>query len=159
MNVTEKESYSLKVVICITVENQFLFLLIFLFIMKNIKNYLKSLNFFRFCLTLKFVSLYSEELRAQYFFFTYCKMDKSITHEDILKAVTKSLNSRGNYIEDYVIAQEEHKDGSIHYHLYLKLTKKIRITMNDLFMFDLQIQEKTFKGDYQAVRSKQAVLR
>ena len=127
--------------------------------MKNIKNYLKSLNFFRFCLTLKFVSLYSEELRAQYFFFTYCKMDKSITHEDILKAVTKSLNSRGNYIEDYVIAQEEHKDGSIHYHLYLKLTKKIRITMNDLFMFDLQIQEKTFKGDYQAVRSKQAVLR
>jgi len=37
--------------------------------------------------------------------------------------LTGLLKELGVVIEEYVIAQEEHKDGNIHFHAYIKLDK------------------------------------
>lgn len=54
-------------------------------------------------------------------------------------------------IMDYIIAQEEHEDGTPHLHVYLKLEKKIRRSKPDCF--DLKSEGECFHGNYQGCRS------
>lgn len=57
-------------------------------------------------------------------------------------------------IVEYVVAREEHKDGSLHLHAFIKLEKKRQFKTD---RFDIQKEEKTYHGNYQIAKSWKAV--
>lgn len=78
------------------------------------------------------------------FFLTYPQCDmKPIDVLDKLQDIVA--------IEDYVIAQEDHKDGNTHIHAYIKLFDKLCTT--DMHKFDLG----EFHGNYQVAKNAAAV--
>lgn len=54
-------------------------------------------------------------------------------------------------LSEYVICEEEHKDGELHLHAFLKLNKRVYFKEN---MFDLQ----GYHGNYQVAKSWRAVI-
>lgn len=67
------------------------------------------------------------------------------------------LKTKFNNIVDYVIAQEKHKSGDLHLHVYLKLGKKTNIR-NATFL-DLIDGPITFHGKYEGVRSPKCCIK
>ena len=59
-------------------------------------------------------------------------------------------------IQEYVICEEKHKDGSPHLHAFIKLKKKKRFNPT---MFDLKDLEENYHGEYQKAKSLRAVVR
>lgn len=62
-------------------------------------------------------------------------------------------------IEQYIVAQEKHKDGDFHIHVYLKLVKKVNIS--NCHWFDLVDEDRgvTFHGKYEGCRNVNAVMK
>lgn len=60
-------------------------------------------------------------------------------------------------IEDFVVAQEDHEDGSKHLHVWLKLAKKINLKRAD--KFDLVVEDTTYHPNIQAPRSNECVIK
>ena len=61
----------------------------------------------------------SYRLNASQIFLTYAQCDiEPVVMLEFLKRLVK--------IEEYIIAQEKHKDGGLHLHCYLKLEKKVK---------------------------------
>lgn len=89
----------------------------------------------------------SFRLQAKHLFLTYpqCSLEPT-------KAL-EILNERVDRISQYVIAREQHKDGTPHLHVYLCLDRKIHI--RDPKFFDLEGHH----GNYQSCRSAGAVLK
>lgn len=85
-------------------------------------------------------------LQACNFFLTYPQC--ALTPEEALKLLAPKLT-----IKDYVIAREEHKDGTPHLHVYLRADRKMHI--RDPNFFDLEAHH----GNYQSCRSNGAVLK
>ena len=59
-------------------------------------------------------------------------------------------------LQEYVICQEKHKDGSPHLHAFLKLKTKRRFNPQ---MFDLNDLGQNYHGEYQPAKSFKAVVR
>lgn len=59
-----------------------------------------------------------KRVQAKGWFLTYPKCD--VTPQACLEYLQESFK-----IEEYVIAQEEHKDGSLHLHAFIKTEKKL----------------------------------
>ena len=74
---------------------------------------------------------------------TYPKCD--LTKEEVLEKLRMKL--KGN-LEDYLISQELHEDGTKHIHAWVKLHKLVNI--KDPHYFDLD----SYHGNYQSVKSK-----
>lgn len=67
----------------------------------------------------------------------------------------KLLENRKLKIEEYVIAQENHKDGNLHLHAFIKVDKRIRFSAS---LFDFIYEGKTYHGNYQSAKSAKAVI-
>jgi len=92
----------------------------------------------------------SFRLNSQTLFLTYpkCGLEPSICLELIQKVVG---------LEVYLIAQEQHMDGTYHLHCYLRLEKKINCR-NERF-FDLSYENNVYHPNIQSVRSPKAVIK
>ena len=67
----------------------------------------------------------------------------------------KLQENRNLKIVEYLIAQEEHKDGNKHLHAFIKLDKRIRFNAT---LFDFICEGKTYHGNYQPAKSVKAVV-
>jgi len=91
-------------------------------------------------------------LSSRKLYLTYSQIDDGLTKQEILEQLQTKLE-----ISDYVIALEKHKDEGIHCHALLYLTKKCDI--KNAHYLDIQYNNKTFHGNYQSVKNKNAVIR
>lgn len=82
-------------------------------------------------------------MQAKGFFLTYPKCD--ITKESALLYFQSEFK-----LAEYVIARENHQDGSLHIHCFLKMEKKIRWSPTKFDIGD-------FHGNYQVAKSWRAV--
>jgi len=85
-------------------------------------------------------------LYSKQFFLTYpkCPLRPTLALEEI----AYMISGKSRDIEEYVVAQEKHQDGSDHLHIYLKLDEKLSV--RDATFFDLGGE---YHGNYQSVRS------
>lgn len=74
-----------------------------------------------------------------------------ISKELALKILDEKLD-----IQEYVICEEQHKDGSPHLHAFIKLCRKKRFRPD---LFDLKDLEKNYHGEYQKAKSFRAVCK
>lgn len=74
-------------------------------------------------------------IRARSVFLTYpkCKVSK----EELFTKLSGITATKDLTIEDYIVAQEEHKDGTPHLHAYLRFSGELYITKNARF-FDVE---------------------
>jgi len=85
-------------------------------------------------------------------FLTYSQIATNLTKENILEQLQIKLN-----IKEYIVALEEHNETlGRHAHVYLELRRKCDIKNNA--WLDLEHEGLTYHGNYQAVRSKDAVI-
>lgn len=90
------------------------------------------------------------QLNSQQLFLTYPKCDIHPLYASIL--LTEIFDTT-----KYLIAQEQHQDGTFHLHAYLRLTKAIRT--RDQFFADITDHDgKTYHGNYRGARSPKSVL-
>lgn len=94
-------------------------------------------------------------LNAKTLFLTYPQCP--IAPIDVLNYLIQILESSSTKIQDYIIAQEEHKDTGLHIHAYLTLDKKINIRKPTYF--DLEDETGTYHGNYQGARDNTAVIK
>lgn len=76
----------------------------------------------------------------------HCPIDKATC----LKILDGKLD-----IQEYVICEEKHQDGSPHLHAFIKLKRKKRFNPT---MFDLEDLGKNYHGEYQKAKSFRAVV-
>lgn len=62
-------------------------------------------------------------LQSKRFFLTYPQVNPNSTKEQLLAYLTDVFNTIHNPIKFYCIGKEAHKDGGIHYHIVIELTK------------------------------------
>jgi len=83
---------------------------------------------------------------SKQFFLTYPKCPLRPTLA--LEMIALIISGKSRDIEEYILAQEKHQDGTDHLHVYLKLDE--RLNVRDATLFDLDGE---YHGNYQAVRS------
>lgn len=93
-------------------------------------------------------------LRGKKLYLTYAQLDSSI--EFIKEETLEQLKKKIKNIREYAISQEFHKDGGIHTHCFFELNVKIDISGADCF--DLIFNGKSYHGNYQIGKRKQALL-
>lgn len=94
-------------------------------------------------------------MRGKSFFLTYPKC--SMTKEEVLL----DLKERDLEMDEYVIAEEVHEDGTPHLHVYLKLKENLEVVTTDFWDMG-ETKEKryvNYHGNYQTVRSNRAVMK
>jgi hypothetical protein len=90
-------------------------------------------------------------------FLTYpqCQLEPTDALEQLRAAIAK-MGSRS--ISEYIVAQEDHKDGHKHLHAYIQVDKKVDVTRpNALDLTDAE--GKQYHGNYQGVKSDEAVIK
>lgn len=87
-----------------------------------------------------------EALRRKSWFLTYPRAD-SIDKKSILTFLLSTFN-----VSEYVIAEETHKEGEKHYHVFVLLKKKVRFKAT---LFDIE----GLHGNYQPVKNKKNVIK
>jgi hypothetical protein len=98
-------------------------------------------------------------INARHLFLTYPKCEIPI-QQALLQIQEKNICP----IQEYLIAQEDHLDGTKHLHMYLRLEKKIDITNPQILNLvgtdtkDVFGRTKTFHGNYQGVKSQKDVI-
>ena len=92
----------------------------------------------------------SFRLNSQTLFLTYpkCPVEPSVMLEQLEKIVK---------LEVYLIAQEQHMDGSFHLHCYLRLDHKMNI--KDERKFDIKVNGELYHPNIQSVRSPKSVIK
>ncbi len=90
-------------------------------------------------------------LNAKQFFLTYpkCDVEKS-------EALDQIKSKFAAIVDRYVIAKEDHADGTPHLHMYIHFSQKVNVVRAT--KFDLSFGGKTFHGNYQTARSAKAVM-
>lgn len=104
----------------------------------------------------KNASTKSFRMEAKHLFLTYpqCGVRKEIA----LQMLTDATRVLQTEIAEFLIAEEEHQDGTPHLHVYLEMKEKLR-TRNPR-AFDLEDSEgNAYHGNYQPCRSPSAVMR
>jgi len=98
-------------------------------------------------------------LNAQKVFLTYpkCHLSRESVRDQLVIICEKGVKKT---LKDYIIAQEKHKDGDDHIHVYADFTSKIdvrRADMFDLTSVDFGVTKK-YHGNYQGVRSMENTI-
>jgi hypothetical protein len=95
-----------------------------------------------------------KKMKSKGVFLTYPRIPQEITKEQILDALNKIITpQRGgkpNQVVSGVIAKEHHEDGGTHFHAALKLQEAKNWSGHT---WDLTINEVTYHGNYQSMRS------
>jgi len=94
-------------------------------------------------------------VNAQALMLTYAQC--AIPKEEMLVLLNHIMEKKKWILNEYVIAEEKHADGSPHLHCYLKLATKPNI--KDPRVFDVQWDGKPFHPSIEGVRSPAAVTR
>jgi hypothetical protein len=91
---------------------------------------------------------------AKSWFLTYpkCNMELDAFKRQLDMVV---LNLFSALIDKYIICKELHQDGSLHIHVAMRLSKRIRFQAR---MFDITDKDKVFSGHYQIIRNWKASL-
>lgn len=89
-------------------------------------------------------------LYSKQFFLTYPKCPLRPTLA--LEMIALIISGKSRDIEEYIVAQEKHQDGTDHLHIYLKLDEKLSVRESTLFDLDEE-----YHGNYQSVRSPNRV--
>lgn len=94
-------------------------------------------------------------LKGQRLFLTYpqCPIEPSEALEQ-LEAKVKDMKRS---INEYIIAQEEHKEEGKHLHCYIQVDKAVDITVAT--KLDIQQDNVVYHGNYQGVKSDTAVIK
>lgn len=100
----------------------------------------------------KTLSRYSKDSKFKGWFLTYPKCGWS--KEDVLVALQDRMHQFQLIIEEYIICEEKHKDGSPHLHAFLKLDRKVRLKGD---RFDIEILGEKKHGDYEPAKSWNSV--
>lgn len=72
-------------------------------------------------------------------------------------AVLKKGEEKGWIAEKWLIAMEEHEDGANHYHMFIKMQKKINVTTAD--SFDVEYLDALYHPNIQGARNDGACVR
>lgn len=101
------------------------------------------------------LSQVGKDNKSKGWFLTYpqCPADAQSCLDDLRDKLQEKWNLA---IEEYVVCEEKHQDGSPHLHAFLKLDRKIRFK-GDRFNFIYEGKE--YHGDYQIAKSWHAVQR
>jgi hypothetical protein len=91
-------------------------------------------------------------IAAKRIYLTYSQVNKEMQSQDVLQA----LQSKKLFCFAYLISKEHHLDGGIHFHVLLEATRKFDIQQQDFL--DITYQEKSYHGNYQAVKSLPKVV-
>ena len=83
---------------------------------------------------------------AQRTFLTYSQTKKLMTPNKLLELVRQRAG-----IQDYMIAQEKHKDGGFHLHAYFKFQEKLDRSASKLFLWEYY--RKKYMPNVQKIRS------
>lgn len=86
-------------------------------------------------------------IHAKRIYLTYSQVNERMQSTDVLDA----LKNKKSFCFKHVISKEYHQDGGTHFHVLLEATKKFNITEVDFL--DIKYQDKSYHGNYQAVRS------
>lgn len=89
------------------------------------------------------------KLNTRQAFLTYPQCP--LTPERVLECLSDKLD-----IQDYIIAQEEHKEKGLHLHVYLKLHKRQRLSREMLMLTDFTGEEE-YNGSYERCKCSYAV--
>lgn len=76
-----------------------------------------------------------------------------LNKQELMEELKVKLNKNGNQILQYLVAEEEHKDGGKHLHAFIELEK--RINVRDINYLDCKNEH----GNYQSTRKKWNWLR
>jgi len=88
--------------------------------------------------------------KGRHFFLTYSQCP--VSREDLINFLEGVLD-----IEGYTIAQEKHKDGNFHLHVYVKLVKRKNIQNPRLL--DYVVEDKSYHPNIQVCRNDTAVIK
>ena len=95
----------------------------------------------------------SSDNKAKGWFLTYPQCP--CPPQDCLDDLRDKLKEKKDLkIVEYIVAQEEHKDGNPHLHAFIKLDKRIRFNPR---LFDIIYEGKDYHGEYQVAKSWRAV--
>lgn len=83
--------------------------------------------------------------------FPQCPLEK----EKVLQLITAKMNTRNNGVKEYTIGREKHVDGNFHIHCLIVLKKKVRWNKK---LFDLDIENIVYHGNYQPCKNKEATI-
>lgn len=95
-----------------------------------------------------------EGYKYQGWFLTYpqCPADAQSVLDDLKDSLANQKKPIS--ILEYVICEEQHKDGSPHLHAFLKVDRRIHFKKN---LFDIIFEGETYHGNYQVAKSYMAV--
>jgi DNA replication protein DnaC len=93
-------------------------------------------------------------ISAKRIYLTYSQVNKEMQNLDVLQALQR-LSLRLDF--KYLISKEYHLDGGTHFHVVLEANTKFDIRQHDLL--DITYQDKSYHGNYQAVRSLPLVVK
>ena len=100
--------------------------------------------------------------KAKMHFLTYPKVNSNVTHQHVRDKIVELCNKKfraWNYdpeVAGLVIAKEEHKDGTNHFHVFLKADKALNITSSEFW--DMTWEDGTFPVERTEVDGKEIVL-
>jgi hypothetical protein len=91
-------------------------------------------------------------ISAKRIYLTYSQVNKEMQTADVLK----ELQSKKTFCFKHLISKEFHLDGGTHFHVVLEATTKFNIQQQDFL--DITYQDKSYHGNYQAVKSLSNVV-
>jgi hypothetical protein len=95
-------------------------------------------------------------LRGKKLLLTYSQLNVNLL-EDVRKLILDQLEKKVPKIIQYIIAEEKHQDGGIHYHIYLEFNT--RAELYGANCLDLQFDGINYHGNYETVRKKDWAIR
>lgn len=95
-------------------------------------------------------------LRGKKLFLTYSQLNIN-SLEDVRTLVLEQLRDKVPKIIQYVIAEEKHQDGGLHYHIYLEFNT--RAELYGANCLDLEFDGISYHGSYETVRKKDSAIR
>jgi len=95
-------------------------------------------------------------LRGKKLFLTYSQLNLNFLN-DAKKLILEQLEKKVPKIIQYIIAEEKHKDGGIHYHIYLEFNT--RAELYGANCLDLDFDGIKYHGKYETIRKKDSAIR
>lgn len=100
--------------------------------------------------------------KAKMHFLTYPKVNSNVTHKHVRDKIVDLCNKKfraWNYDPEtagLIVAKEEHKDGTNHFHVFLKADKALNITSSEFW--DMEWEDGTFPVERMEVSGEEIVL-
>jgi hypothetical protein len=97
-------------------------------------------------------------LRGKKLFLTYSQLNvKKTDLENIKELILINLEKKLPKISQYIIAEEKHQDGGLHYHVYLELNQRVELFGANCL--DIEIENQIYHGKYETIRKRDAAVK